>query len=882
MGLEVNVNSEQNIASFTTIVNNVKYVTEAAKTVSGEVDKLKTSTKALETIAGGVSGVTAEIAKGWVDAATAVSEYDAMMAESTTAMNVGLKMMSMSFSLLIPQIAAATTAQEVFNAVTSMSPFGAISAAIGLVLTVLGAFAVSSTEATVKTDALTEKIYEQRDAMDQLAATRSEKISDDLAEISHVQKLWQELQTLTDEQGNVNAGREERAQFLVEEINKLLPGSVQWLNEEKTALQANGDAIDKLIEKKKAEAILDAYYEEYTEAIKTRQQKVENCSEAYAKYVAAQEAVKKAEEAVLDAQAKGLDASALIDTCEQKRDTLKDASKAYEEAEKQVADSTQKINGYEQMQAAVLAGNTDEIKRINADKGASYMTVAETTTTGLREQYKEEEAQYKSLLEMKKAGNTSITDEDVEAARMRVERTGAAMAMAAANQAPYVQKAMSDMGQAGVDGINESTGNVKEAVEDQVEETANTFALKEGETLPQIYLNGVKVSDSYIQGQKDKEGEIESAASDQADKTVNTFALKEGETLPQMYLNGVKVSDSYIKGQKDKEGEVEGAASDQVDKTVNAFALKEGETLPQMYLNGVKVSDSYIKGQKDKEGEVEGAASDQVDKTVNAFALKEGETLPQMYLNGVKVSDSYVQGQKDQSGEVEGAAANQVNLTLDETIKKQNLLQSKMYGSGGKMSEEYIRAQKEKEGDARRAAESLVTSGYSSMESKVNSSNTSSLGYRLGSGLSSGISNAIPGAVMAMGSMIDRVIAKAKQQADIHSPSRKMRDLVGKPLGQGLEVGMETTLPLIEREMSEEVSSLVARMRGTVQAETSALSARVSAASLQTSAVTAADTQQTAGGRRPLQLHLYEDGQEMAVKLMPYIEKLGGYRACLP
>ena len=62
------------------------------------------------------------------------------------------------------------------------------------------------------------------------------------------------------------------------------------------------------------------------------------------------------------------------------------------------------------------------------------------------------------------------------------------------------------MGQAGVDGINESTGNVKEAVEDQVEETANTFALKEGETLPQIYLNGVKVSDSYIQGQKDKEG----------------------------------------------------------------------------------------------------------------------------------------------------------------------------------------------------------------------------------------------------------------------------------------------------------------------------------------------------------------------------------------
>ena len=191
------------------------------------------------------------------------------------------------------------------------------------VLTVLGAFAVSSTEATVKTDALTEKIYEQRDAMDQLAATRSEKISDDLAEISHVQKLWQELQTLTDEQGNVNAGREERAQFLVEEINKLLPGSVQWLNEEKTALQANGDAIDKLIEKKKAEAILDAYYEEYTEAIKTRQQKVENCSEAYAKYVAAQEAVKKAEEAVLDAQAKGLDASALIDTCEQKRDGAK-------------------------------------------------------------------------------------------------------------------------------------------------------------------------------------------------------------------------------------------------------------------------------------------------------------------------------------------------------------------------------------------------------------------------------------------------------------------------------------------------------------------------------------------------------------------------------
>ena len=61
--------------------------------------------------------------------------------------------------------------------------------------------------------------------------------------------------------------------------------------------------------------------------------------------------------------------------------------------------------------------------------------------------------------------------------------------------------------------------------------------------------------------------------------------------------------------------------------------------------------------------------------------------------------------------------------------------------------------------------------------------------------------------------------ASAKKAADIHSPSKKMRDEVGKPLADGLIVGFHDKLRAIKKAMAEDMQSITASVSATVGLE---------------------------------------------------------------
>ena len=65
------------------------------------------------------------------------------------------------------------------------------------------------------------------------------------------------------------------------------------------------------------------------------------------------------------------------------------------------------------------------------------------------------------------------------------------------------------------------------------------------------------------------------------------------------------------------------------------------------------------------------------------------------------------------------------------------------------------------------------------------------IGEGVAEGVATGIKNRQYKAVNAAVDMVKKAIAAAKAAGDIHSPSRKTRDLIGKPFAEGIGVGIE-------------------------------------------------------------------------------------------
>lgn len=143
---------------------------------------------------------------------------------------------------------------------------GGIVAAIGLIKK-----ASDSSKQAIKGLSDEEELYLQKanlaaESLDNLLNTRNDNIYAIGAETRETKKLWEELQTLTDEQGKVKDGSESRAKYILGELNNAL-GTEYTMNE--NIIEQYGqmrNEIDQLILKKRAERLLEASATAYDEA----------------------------------------------------------------------------------------------------------------------------------------------------------------------------------------------------------------------------------------------------------------------------------------------------------------------------------------------------------------------------------------------------------------------------------------------------------------------------------------------------------------------------------------------------------------------------------------------------------------------------------------
>ena len=274
-------------------------------------------------------------------------------------------------------------AQEALNLIMSANPVVLLATALVGLTAAAFAFSKAQTKTQIETQALTDKINEQKQSMDEARETIDKNMNENLAQISSVKALKDELSNLVDENGKVKEGYESRVSFILNELNNAL-GTEYKLNG--NIIQGYKDLkneIDNVIEKKRAQIYLEAYEEKYRDAIKNETQAVSNLREAQEKLGGSIESAK-------------IKYELLNNTMDEKQ---KKNSSEYQDLKNLIdnydksADEVKRINEdkkrYEDAYASFVQGKYDEIgSTINATTENWGKVSLDTLTNNLKEQEK--------------------------------------------------------------------------------------------------------------------------------------------------------------------------------------------------------------------------------------------------------------------------------------------------------------------------------------------------------------------------------------------------------------------------------------------------------------------------------------------------------------
>ena len=307
----------------------------------------------------------------------AIKVYNALLLV-TKAINIVNSITSTisAFLKLIPAVTSAKEAMVLFNMATNLNPYVAATAAI---LGLVAAFTALKLQAN-SFDGLREKVEDQRKSWEDLKKARQDAVDSSTTEISILQAEADELRTITDENGKVKEGYENRAQYILNDLNKALGTEYKMNGNIISQYQDLKDNIDQLIAKKKAEAVLDAYKGEYGEAMKKKAEAVNTLTELYQKLKDKQNEVAKTP----------------FDEAQRQADIVKLNSLIGKQTDL-IGEYGYTIQNYEKLTSASVSNNKDEIDDALKQIGISYDKAKTTINQSLTEQIKDQ-TNYNNLL----------------------------------------------------------------------------------------------------------------------------------------------------------------------------------------------------------------------------------------------------------------------------------------------------------------------------------------------------------------------------------------------------------------------------------------------------------------------------------------------------
>lgn len=184
---------------------------------------------------------------------------------------------------------ALTVATNALNAAWKANPVGLVISGITMLISLYQILKNKSDEnieaqskESEEIDNQTARINENKQAWDDLKESKQSQIDAGMTEINHYQNLYDELTKIVDANGKVKAGYEERASFIISELNEALGTEIKMTDGVVSKYGELKESIDQVIAKKKAQIILESQEEMYSEALNNRTNTVKELNEAEA------------------------------------------------------------------------------------------------------------------------------------------------------------------------------------------------------------------------------------------------------------------------------------------------------------------------------------------------------------------------------------------------------------------------------------------------------------------------------------------------------------------------------------------------------------------------------------------------------------------------
>lgn len=341
------------------------------------------STQVLENMSESLSNITDEIKKvtevckelGKYSISDAFGDFTNIVTVISSYKQLGeiLIIMQSAITNCIPAISSLITI------VSNIAPFFAVVVAIGAVVSAIGALVSNTQNSSDKTNENIEKLNRQKDAFKENTETMKKNTEASIENANAIQADYSvtlgqidQLVKLSGQDGYT--GNIEKAKFLAEEINKVLPNSVEITEEGKVAWQGTSEAVEdnikaikdniKELEKK---ALIEAYQKDYAEALKNQAKYEAELTTAMNAHESAEKKVHEAEKLYQDeldrAGPKVFEYKASLDQANEKLEAQK---KVLYEAESQYAQNEKAISLYTNAVDS-LDGNIESSAKLQAE-----------------------------------------------------------------------------------------------------------------------------------------------------------------------------------------------------------------------------------------------------------------------------------------------------------------------------------------------------------------------------------------------------------------------------------------------------------------------------------------------------------------------------------
>ncbi len=753
------------------------------------------------------SSVISKLAKAYKTNALAMKLFISMNGKSVVAAAAStgaVTLEQIAVGRLTKQLTLAEAAHAAFNAVVSANLAGLAVTGIAALIAGLVAYVAISEKGTeaerehskaLKAEeeayqAQKEQTEERIRSYKELCEAQDQQAAADLRQLQNTQDLYNELKKITDENGNVKAGEEDRAKFITSQLSEALGVEIEMTDNQIQNYQELQSEIQNLIQQKRIEAVLASQKAKYEEAVNQQMAAAAEAQERYASVTEAKNKVTE-EEAKLselmaersklvksgkmdEAKSYGTLISMQEQEVEKARENADKKQALYDESVAALAGYTNDIQMYQELLEAAESGNADAIDEAIAriTNGIKSATVA--TNEELQKQAQSVTDFEKFIREQVQSGTPGFTEDMLNQAQTATQAALEEFAKAAPQTAEELAKVPPEAVAALVAG--DMRGLLSSEASGAVEGMLNQFDNLDSET-QDAFLSAVEGAleglGEFNQIQdKAKEESVSFLEALREELQINSPSKKVMEIFEGVWEGASKGLDVGGEELNTKGTEVCNSFLDTIRNSGVGETLRGiGSNLMSLFGIGVssQQGQSMSAGQGNAEAARTGAGA--VDPTGT------GARFGGMLGTGVAgMAGTLLQKGKEIADKAKTGAGG-----VDPT------------STGGKFGTQYATGVVRQFLSARGKGKGLADNA----KSGAGSVDAYPAGSNFGSGFVRGIGSWISSAASKAVELASSAFNAAKRWLDEHSPSKKTKKL-GKWFSQGLGIGIESEGKMVE------------------------------------------------------------------------------------